>query len=248
MLGVEFRGGTDCARPSHEFMPEEIAPALHLDGVVAALDDDDMFHTGRFLAGFVDRRFQRKRLALAKAAVGCHDELRTCIIDAVVECLGRKAAKDDAVGCADARTGQHGDGQLRNHRHIERHAVALFHAEVLHHVRKAADLAVEFCVGKDARIAGLALPDDGGFVATPGVFTLEVSVEAVVTDVQLASDEPLREGHFPGREPSSTVRTTRRSLSPCAPKSASGPFRRACGTRPRSSCSNSLGGRRRGPA
>ena len=44
---------------------------------------------------------------------------------------------------------------------------------------------------------GSPFPDDRGLVAPPGVLALQVSVEAVVGDVQLAADEPLRSRGLP---------------------------------------------------
>ena len=46
-----------------------------------------------------------------------------------IERLGGEAAEDDGVRRADAGAGQHGDGQLGHHAHVDGDAVALFHAE-----------------------------------------------------------------------------------------------------------------------
>src|SRR5262245_36863980 len=56
---------------------------------------------------------------------------------------------------------------------------------------------MELAVGERPHVAGLALPDDCGLVAAPRVLALEVSVEAVVGEVQLSADEPLRERRLP---------------------------------------------------
>src|SRR3712207_3340025 len=52
----------------------------------------------------------------------------------------------------------------------------------------------DLVVGQDARVAGLALPDDRRLVLAPGV---GVAVDAVRRRVQLAADKPLRPGHVP---------------------------------------------------
>src|SRR5207253_2004881 len=53
---------------------------------------------------------------------------------------------------------------------------------------------VEVPVGQDAAVPGLAFPDQGGLGAP---WTDDVTVEAVVCDVQLAADEPLGVGGLP---------------------------------------------------
>src|SRR5688500_4647514 len=77
---------------------------------------------------------------------------------------------------------------MREARRVERAAFPLVNARALEDVGEARDLAVELAVGERALLARLALPDDGGLVAPPRV---EVTVEAVVSDVELAADEPL---------------------------------------------------------
>src|SRR5216684_5149511 len=47
---------------------------------------------------------------------------------------------------------------------------------------------MELLVSESADFAGLALPDDGGFIFARG---LDVAVEAVVGEIDLASDKPL---------------------------------------------------------
>ena len=47
---------------------------------------------------------------------------------------------------ADAGAGQHGDGQLRDHRHVDGDAVAGLDAQPLEDVGELADLAVQLLV------------------------------------------------------------------------------------------------------
>src|SRR2546430_17217289 len=56
------------------------------------------------------------------------------------------------------------------------------------------DLAVEIPVGQDAAVARLAFPDQRGLGAPRAG---DVAVQAVVCDVQLTADEPLRVGRPP---------------------------------------------------
>ena len=91
---------------------------------------------------------------------------------------------------ADARAGQHGRDDLGDHRQVDPDDVALVDAVVLQGVGQPLDVAQEVGVGDVALLALLAAPVEGDAVA---VARLDVAVEAVVGDVQLAADEPLRE-------------------------------------------------------
>src|SRR5204862_3818943 len=77
---------------------------------------------------------------------------------------------------------------------IDRHAIAAFHAELLQDVRELLDVDVQVPVGERAAIAGLALPDQRRFVAARRV---DVPVEAVVRDVELAAKKPFRVRRLP---------------------------------------------------
>ena len=145
------------------------------------------------------------------------------VVDALAQRLGGKSAEDDAVRRADLGAGEHGDGQLRHHAHVDRDAVALGHAQRAQRVGEAIHLALEHAVGQHARIARLAFPDDGRLVAPR---RMRVPVHAVVGDVQLAADEPLHPRRvplqhlLPRREPVQALGLAR-------PRSLRGSFRRA---------------------
>ena len=62
----------------------------------------------------------------------------------------RKAAEDDRMHRADARAGQHGNGQLGHHAHINAYAVAFFHAIILQHIGKLHHLEMQVAVGEYA--------------------------------------------------------------------------------------------------
>jgi hypothetical protein len=90
---------------------------------------------------------------------------------------------------ADARAGEHGDGQLRHHRQVDGDAIAFFRAQLLQRIGELADLAVELLVGEDARFVGrIALPDERRLVLARAC---EMPIEAVVAGVELAAHEPL---------------------------------------------------------
>ena len=99
------------------------------------------------------------------AAVGGDDQLRLGVIDAVGEGVGGEAAEDDRVRRADAGAGEHGDRQLRDHRHVDGDAVAALHAELLQGVGALVNLVEKLLVGDVPAVAGLALPVVGDLVA-----------------------------------------------------------------------------------
>jgi hypothetical protein len=56
----------------------------------------------------------------------------------VASSLRGEAAEHDRVDGAEARAGEHGDGGLRHHRHVDHDAVALADAEIAQHAGQRA--------------------------------------------------------------------------------------------------------------
>ena len=146
--------------------------------------------------------------------------LQRGVDDAVAQRLGAEAAEDHRVHRADARAGEHGVGQLGDHRHVDADPVALLHAVGEQHVGQPADLVLELAVGDVAVLARLvAGPDDGGLVAA----VLQVAVHAVEAGVEPPAREPGEvdllvvgvEDRVPGVEPG-------RGASACSPQNHSG--------------------------
>ena len=88
-----------------------------------------------------------------------------------------EAAEHHRVGGAEPGAREHRDRELGHHPEVDRDPVALLDAERLQRVRGPADLVEELGVGDRARVAGLALPEEGDLVAVAG---LDVAVDAVV--------------------------------------------------------------------
>src|SRR5215467_9172586 len=95
---------------------------------------------------------------------------------------------------SNARAGEHRDGKLWSHSHVDRDAVALMHAEGLQDVGKLLNLAMQLLVSQRPNFAGLTFPNDGGFVLARG---LHMPVEAVIRQIELAAQKPLRPRMFP---------------------------------------------------
>ena len=108
--------------------------------------------------------------------------------------LAEKPPKIDGMRRADARASEHGDRQFRTHAHVDRDAIALLHAERLQDIGELADFGEQLLISEGADFAGFAFPDDSGFV---GASVLDVTVETVVGEIDLAADEPFRPRTIP---------------------------------------------------
>ncbi len=175
----------------------------------------------------VDGRLERAGVAAPVPAVGGDDDAwRLASWIRPGQRVDREAAEDDAVRGADPGARQHGDRRLGDHRQVDGDPVARgCTPSAGQRVGRLADAAVQVGVGDGAGVARLALPVDGHLVAPAG---LHVPVQAVVGDVELAADEPLRERR---------VRPVEHLVPLLAPSSAGGP-----------AAPRSRAGRRRPPA
>ena len=111
------------------------------------------------------------------------------------ERLRGEPAEHDRVRRADPRAGEHRDRQLGDHRHVDRDPVALRRRPSSRSAFAAFELSrMQVGVGQRPGVAGLADPVVGDLVAEA---RLDVAVDAVVGDVELAVREPLREREVP---------------------------------------------------
>ena len=150
--------------------------------------------TAGFLDGLVGMRLERRCAAAAPPFVCSDEEFRAAIRDPSGERIGREAAKDHRMDRADSRTSQHRIGCFGNHRQIDRDRVALLDPMRLEDIGETADLVVQFLVGDMFRVLRIvAFPNDCNLFA----FFLQVTVEAVVGEVDLAAGKPLGPGAVP---------------------------------------------------
>ena len=101
-----------------------------------------------------------------------------------------KPANTTRMQHAQPRARQHRDDRLGHHRHVDRDPITGYQPEVGQRVGGLADLGEQIRVRQLPAVAGFALPADRHPIAVAG---LDVPVDAVVGDVELAADEPLRE-------------------------------------------------------
>ena len=158
--------------------------------------------------------------AAPPTTVGRDDGSCVEVKDACLQRLRREPPKNDAVGNAKPCAGQHGNRQLRNHRHIDDGAVACLEAQLLQHVGKPRYAAVQLLIGKNALVAGLTFPNNRRFVLPPGQ---QVTVKAVVAHVRLAADEPLGKRRIPLQHPGPLFEPVEFLLRKPPPKTLPGP-------------------------
>ena len=93
-----------------------------------------------------------------------------------------------------SRTGEHGDRDLGNHRHIDCDAIALRDTEGLEGIRCLLHLAQQIAICHGASVAWFSDPVEGHLLTTPSSY---VAIDAVLGNVQLTIFKPLREGKVP---------------------------------------------------
>ena len=178
-----------------ELVRPDVAAFPHLHVRADAAPDDRRLHPGRAVERLVGVALQRYLAALAPARVLGDQHLALHVVEPVGERVGAEAAEDDRVRRAEPGAGEHRDRQLRDHPHVDPDGRALADAERLERVREAHHLGLE--VGEGDRpplVLGLALPVVGDLVAEP---RLDVAVDAVEADVELAAEVPLRVRQVP---------------------------------------------------
>ena len=116
----------------------------------AAHDEHVLDRVGAPVQRGIHGVLQWEHLAFAPPSVGRDDELGLGVVDPVAQTLGAEAAEYDRIHRADAGDREHGDHRLRNHRHVDRDAVALADAERLESVRGTLHLGGQLGVGHRA--------------------------------------------------------------------------------------------------
>src|ERR1700722_555975 len=93
-----------------------------------------------------------------------------------------------------SRTSQHRDRGLGAHWHVDDNAIPFFDMIPLKNVSKLADLAMKLLVSQRHFITGLTFPDQRRLIAGR---PRQMTVEAVLGNIQFTPDEPLRVWLFP---------------------------------------------------
>ena len=109
----------------------KVARGLHVDGCTRAFDDDDPVDVAGLGKRGIDIGLQRHLLATAQALVGGDDYLGIAVVDALGKTVRREA----------------GEGGFRNHRKVDRDAVALLDVAGAQDVGESADLVMQLPIG-----------------------------------------------------------------------------------------------------
>ena len=143
-----------------------------------------MFDGGRLFQPGVGNFLEGNGFATPHGNIGGDEEFAGGIVDAVGQGIGAESAKHHRMDRADPGAGQHGDGGLGDHGHVNGHAIAFLDAEGFQDVGAFADVGVKFAVSDLFDfIFGVALPDDGEFIPQ-GRF--DMAIKAIDGEVQLA--------------------------------------------------------------
>src|SRR6266513_2127651 len=126
---------------------------------------------------------QRDCGALAIATVGRDQDLGLGVDDATGERFRRESTEHDRERRADPGAGEHRGRELRDHRHVDRDAVAFLDAKLLQRVGGAGCHIEKVLIGDSSAVAGLPLPVVGDLGASA---RLDVAIETVLRDVELA--------------------------------------------------------------
>ena len=189
VLGIETFRLVLCGGVPGFLMPPMVPPRLHGNVIAGALDDEDVRDLAVFLQRLVHDGLEGDNFPAPPSAVRRDDRGGSGVLKPVEDGLGGETAEYDIVHRANAGAGEHRDGGLRDHRHVDQDAILRFHPARQQDVGELADLAVELGIGDGAGIARLSLPDDRSLVrARPE----GVAVHAVFGDVKLPADKPLR--------------------------------------------------------
>ncbi len=124
-------------------------------------------------------------------AIGRNEHCDSRVKDAVTQRTGGEPPEDDGVDRAQARHGQQRGHLLGDGGHVDRHAIALVHAQILQGFGHAIGQHIQVMVGQRARRAVVTLPIESDFVAGGRV---HIPVEAVVRNIEFPIGEPLEEG------------------------------------------------------
>ena len=179
-------------------MPPDVATLRPVDVAAGAAQDDRLLHGRRVRERLVRVPLEWDGLPAAQPLVLRDEQLALHVVQAARERVGGEPAEHNRVRRAEARAGEHRDRQLGNHPHVDADRRSLADAEALERICEADDLTLE--VGERQRpalVGRLPLPVVGDLVAEA---RLDVPVDAVVRDVELAAEVPLRVRELPLEE------------------------------------------------
>ena len=194
MFAVDWRRRTIVVDILKLAMPPNVAALFHVDFDVRALENDHPFHRRPAAQRVIHILFEWNDSAAAITRVRRNQRDRPAIVDTIADRIRAETAENDRMHRADTRTGQHGNGDFGGRRHVNDDAIAFADLVSFQDVREAANLAMQLLVSERALLARFAFPQDRRLVAA---VCKQMSIQTVFGKIELASDEPFREGRFP---------------------------------------------------
>jgi len=176
-------------------MPPDVSALFHGNVNARPLIDDDLLDGWSAASSLVGVRLQGHRLSAPVESVYGDDGSGTAVSGPVHEAFGAEAGEDHAVDDAELGAGEHGNGKLRYHGHVDAYPVTGLQAEALEAIGELVDLFIEVAVGDLlGRLVGrLRDPYIGDFIL---LCALGVPVHRVIGDVDLAAGEPVEIRHL----------------------------------------------------
>ena len=188
IVGIHRLGFANVAGIGQRLVIPDITAILPCHLATATLDDDRCMHMRALLQRLVGIGLKWQRLAGTNRLVGSDQALTVRIENPAGQGIRRECTEHDGVHRTDAGTGQHRDRGFRNHRHVNRDSVTFFDTAIFQYIGEFADIGMHFAVGNFLVFTGIiAFPKDGDLVSAG----IQMTVETVVGDVQLTTQEPL---------------------------------------------------------
>ncbi len=191
----------------HFFVPPAVAAGLHPDFVAGAANDQAVLDRLTLFQCLVGIWFERNDLAGPQDRVGSHQDTGLTILNTVLQADRGKTGKDHRMDRADAGAGQQDNGQLGDHRQVDRYPVALFHPHLFQDIGTTTHFFIQLAIGKPAYfLIRLSLPDDRRFVP---LAVGQMPINTIIRNIERRPVEPTHlrfcqigiENPVPRREP-----------------------------------------------
>ena len=174
-------------------MPPNVPTFFHRDFCIRPIEHNTGFNRWRFFQRFIYDIFECEYFATSITTVSCKLYFGTGIIVTIRNRLSGKPRENHTMNCANPSTGQHSKSEFRNHRHVNRNDISLLHTGFFKRIGQPTHFTMKFSVSKRTHIARLTFPDNGCLVR---IFC-QIPIKAIVRDIRLSTDEPLRIWLFP---------------------------------------------------
>ena len=141
----------------------------------------------------IEQRFVVHHLAATRTSVCTHHQPGQGIFHPRGQRTRSKAAKHHRMDRANTDAGQHGEGRLGDHGHVNQHQVALAHPQFAHHCSHALYLGMQLDEGIAALQPGFSGNRDQGRLMRS---LQQMPIHRVMAQVGGTADKPLGKGRL----------------------------------------------------